>query len=100
MAISEPCTASALVTVATAVAISTSSSLLTAITLNPGSAASSVIVYDAASGTGNVLGQLLGVANGSSVSLAFESPVYASRGLTVTVAGTAATAQLHFIKSD
>lgn len=89
--INEPMMSSGQLTVATTVVIS-APALLGAVVLNPGSAASSITVYDNASaGSGTILASLLGVANGASITLPLDFPIYTTRGLTVVVAGTAAT---------
>jgi len=94
----EPSTTSDSLTVATTSVIA-APALLHSLTLNPGSAASSVILYDNASaGSGTVLAQLLGVANGASITICFPSPVCANKGITATVAGTAATANFTYTK--
>lgn len=99
MAIAEPTTSSGLITVSTTV-IHGSPALLSSLILNPGSAASSVIIYDnATAASGTVLAELLGVANGSSVSMGWNAPVYSTRGLTMIVAGTGATATCSFTKA-
>lgn len=72
-------------------------SVLLSITLNPGSAASTVVVWDNASAaSGKILWQLSGSAAGSSVSLDFSHPTQALNGLTVVVSGAAATASINY----
>ncbi len=92
----EPCTSSGSLAVGTT-AVSTKPGLLCNIVLNPGSAASTVTIYDnpsAASGT--ILWSMVGVANGSSIPVEFSAPLVASLGLTVVVAGTVATALIGY----
>lgn len=77
--------------------ISTLPGLVCNVILNPGSAASTVTVYDnpsAASGT--VLWSAVAAANTNSVSANLSSPIVANKGITVVVAGTAATAVVTF----
>lgn len=66
---------------------------ITGVILVPGSAASSVILYNDA-GTAAVAGEelikLSGVANGESVSVSFDHPIHASKGINAVVAGTGA----------
>lgn len=98
MAMTEPSTSSGLLTVATT-AVCVAPCVLTSIILNPAAAASSVVIYDNASAaSGTVLGELLAVANGASVSQAFNSPILATKGLTVVVAGSGATATVSFAR--
>lgn len=74
--------------------------VLTGIALHPGSATSSIKVYDnksAASGT--VLFELVAPANTATILEAFNHPINALNGLTVVVAGTAATAHILYQKT-
>lgn len=74
--------------------------LLMSLTLNPGSAASSLTVYDNASaGSGTILASLVGSASGSSIPFALNYPLFVKNGITVVVAGLAATAVLSYSKS-
>jgi hypothetical protein len=72
--------------------------LLCNIMLHPGSAASSVTIYDNASaGSGTVLAVLQGVASGATVIFPFDdSPPMAKNGITCVVAGTGAQAQVYY----
>lgn len=96
----EPSISSGAITVVTSLNVTSSPGLLHSVILHPGSAASSIIVYDqsgtAASGT--VLCKLLGVANGASVVAIFPAPIYTTRGIAVAVAGTAAEAVVTYTK--
>lgn len=100
MSILEPSTTSGLITVSTTVIIS-KPALLTSLILNPGSAASSVVCYDnATAGSGTVLAELEGVANGASITFTPISAIQASAGITIVVAGTSATATLAYQRSN
>lgn len=73
-------------------AVSDKPAKIHAVILNPGSDASSLIIYDNASAaSGNVLVKLVGAANTSSVSVTFDCPVAANTGIYVDVTGTAAS---------
>jgi hypothetical protein len=96
----EPCTPSVLMTVQT-VAVCAAPALLANVVLHPGSAASTLTVYDNASaGSGTVLAVLLGVANGASVSLPFDIPVYCAKGITCVTAGTGAQSQVYYQREN
>lgn len=96
MAIQEPCIPSVVMTVQT-VSVCTAPALLTNVMLHPGSAASTITVYDNASaGSGTVLALLQGVANGASILFPFDCPVFCAKGITCVVAGTGAQAQVYF----
>lgn len=96
MSVKEPCTASVLMTVQT-VTVCTAPGLLTNIMLHPGSAASTLTVYDNASaGSGTVLALLQGVANGATVIFPFDTPVFCKNGITCVTAGTGAQSQAYF----
>lgn len=96
MALNEPSTAGALLTVQT-VTVCNAPGLVTAIMLHPGSAASTITVYDNASaGSGTVLAVLQAAANGATAIIPFDSPIYAKNGITATVAGTGAQGQVYF----
>lgn len=98
MAMTEPSTSSGLLTVATTV-VCAAPCVLTSLILNPAAAASSVVVYDNASAaSGTVLAELLAVANGASVPHGFNSGIMATKGITVVVTGTAATATVSFAR--
>jgi hypothetical protein len=93
----EPSTSSGSLAVGTT-AVYANPALLACVILNPGSAASTVTVYDNASaGSGTVLASLAGVANGASVALPLSIPIRAAKGITVVVAGTGATAVATFL---
>lgn len=99
MAQPEPCTSSGSIAVGTTVVLA-KPGLLWAANLNPGSAACSVTIYDNASAaSGNILAQILGVANGASNALPLLSPVFCKNGMTVVVAGTGALAEVYFTQS-
>lgn len=71
---------------------------LTSITLSPAAAASSVTIFDNASAaSGTIIGHLVCPASVSSVTVSFTHPVRALKGLTVTVAGTGATANVGYV---
>jgi hypothetical protein len=96
MAIPEPSTPSVVLTVQTVV-VCAAPALLTAVMLHPGSAASTITVYDnATAGSGTVLAVLQGTANGATQIIPFDSPVNAKNGITATVTGTAAQGQVYF----
>lgn len=91
-----PCTPSAVLTVQTKI-IYAKPALLCSVMLHPGSAASTLTVYDnATAGSGTILAILNGVANGASVIFPFDTPAQANNGLTCVVTGTAAQAQVYF----
>jgi hypothetical protein len=91
-----PCTSSGSLAVGTT-SISTMPGLVCNVVLNPGSAASSVTIYDnATAASGTVLFSLVGAASGSSIAAALSCPIIANKGITVVVAGTAATAFVGF----
>lgn len=97
---SQPVTSSGSLAVGTNIVIN-QPALLHSIILNPGSAASSVTVYENASAaSGLVLGALVGATSGSSVEVAFNAPIYSRYGLTVVVAGTAATAIISYKREN
>lgn len=99
MAMQEPCTSSGSLAVGTTAVIA-APALLQSVILNPGSATSTVTVYDNASAaSGTVLVSLTAPASVSSVPVSFNSPIYSTKGLTVVVAGTAATAVIAYTKS-
>jgi hypothetical protein len=99
MAMQEPCTSSGSLAVGTT-AVLAKPGLLHSVILNPGSAASTITVYDNASAaSGTVLASLVAAASTSSVSVSFNSPIYSVNGLTVVVAGTAATGIVGYTKS-
>lgn len=63
--------------------------------LNPGSAASTLTVYDNTAGSGTILVALVAAANGTSVFCpSIDVPV--GIGITAVLAGTAATAEIWF----
>lgn len=101
MAMQEPSTSSGLITVSTTVIVG-APALLSSLILNPAAADCSVIIYDnATAASGTVLAKLLAVAatTSGSVSVSFNSPIYSTRGLTMIVAGTGATATCSFTKA-
>lgn len=91
-------TASAVLTVQTATVYS-HPALLSNIMLHPGSAAATLTVYDnATAGSGNVIAILQGVANGATVLFPFDdSPPRCNNGITATVTGAGAQAQIYFL---
>lgn len=92
----EPATSSGSLAVGTNT-VSTKPGLLCNLVLNPGSAASSITVYDnATAASGTVLCSLLATANGQSVTASIAAPIVVNNGITVVVAGTAATATLSY----
>ena len=96
----EPSTSSGELAVGTNVVVAVPA-LLTALILSPAAAACSVKVYDNASAaSGTVIAELLAVANGASVSLQFNSPVNAIRGLVAVVAGTGGIAQVMYQREN
>lgn len=97
----DPSTSSGSLTAAAGTtAVSTMAGMLTAVVLNPGSAASSVTVYDnATTGAGTVLWAFVGAANGTSIASEFSCPIACSKGITAVVAGTGATAVLSYTQS-
>lgn len=96
MSMQEPSIPSVLLTVQTVV-ICSASALLTAVMLHPGSATSTITVYDNASaGSGTILATLQAPANTATSIIPFDSPIFAKNGLTATVAGTAAQGQVYF----
>lgn len=96
MAMQEPCVPSALMTVQTVIVCSVPA-LLTNIMLHPGSAASTITVYDNASAaSGTVLALLQGPASGATVIFPFDTPVYCKNGITCVTAGTGAQSQVYF----
>lgn len=92
-----PSTPSAVMTVQT-LTVYSHPALLTNLMLHPGSAASSITIYDNASaGSGTVLAILQGLANGASIVYPFDgTPVRANNGITCVVTGTGAQAQVYF----
>lgn len=74
--------------------VATGPAKVTAVTLKPAAAACSVSITDGASGT--VIAELAGLANGASVVLPLVCPVAANTSIVVIVAGTAATAVVHY----
>lgn len=100
MAFTEPCTPSVLLTVQTVV-VCASEAMLCNLMLHPGSAASTLTVYDnATAASGTVLAVLQGVANGATVTFPFDgSPVACQKGITAIVTGSGAQAQVYFQKA-
>lgn len=100
----EPCTQSVVLTTVTTpgLGIVTGAARLCHIMLHPGSATSTVTIYDNATATsGTVLALLQGVANGSSVSIPLSyTPVLCKNGISAVVTGTAATAQIFYQLGD
>jgi hypothetical protein len=95
--ITEPSTSSGELAAGTTV-VYANPALLASLILNPGSATSSVKVYDNSSAaSGTIIAELVGAANGASIPLSFDSPIRSLRGLTVVVAGTGATALITFL---
>jgi hypothetical protein len=92
-----PSSTSAVITVQT-LTVYTKPALLTNIMLHPGSTSATLTVYDNPSaGSGTILALLQGVANGATVIFPFDdSPPRANQGLTVTVTGTGAQAQIYY----
>lgn len=92
-----PSTPSVVMTVQT-VTVYAKPALLCNLMLHPGSAASTITVYDNASaGSGTILAFLQGVANGATVLFPFDgSPPRANNGITCVVTGTGAQAQAYF----
>jgi hypothetical protein len=92
-----PSTVSPVITVQTLVVVS-GPALLSNIMLHPGSAASTLTIYDNASaGSGTILAILQAVANGSTVIFPFDdSPPQSKNGLTCVVTGTGAQAQIYY----
>lgn len=97
--INEPCNSSGELAVGTTVVLGTPG-LFYHVVIHPGSAACSVKVYDnATAGSGTVLLEMLGVANGASVPSSLVAPIMANKGITAVVAGTGAVAHVLFSKS-
>jgi hypothetical protein len=97
--INEPSSVSGSLTVATTV-VSSKAALLTGVMLNPAAAASTVTLFDNGSaGSGTMLALLTAVANGTSVSVTFNSAIFCANGITAVVTGTGATAQVYYVKS-
>lgn len=72
--------------------------ILKSVILNPSAAAASVIIYDnATAASGTVLVSILAVLSGSSTTWQCDDGVVANNGLVAVVAGTGATAILHYI---
>lgn len=96
-----PCTSSASLAVGADRVVSNLPGLLCNITLNPGTATSTVTVYDhpSASSGATVLWSMSGAANDTSTGMAFSVPIVASKGIVVVVTGTAATAFVGFTQS-
>jgi hypothetical protein len=82
------------VTTALAVQVLDAKGYLLGITLNPGTDASSVTVYDNDEASGTALYKLVGAANGSSLTRLFIAPVKFNTGLHVVVTGTNAVAYI------
>lgn len=92
----EPCTSSGSLTVGTTTVTSTAS-LLCSVVLNPGTAASSLTIYDNASaGSGTVLYSCVAALSTNSVVCNLPRPINALNGITAVVAGTGATAVLGY----
>lgn len=71
--------------------------VLCSLTLNPAAAACSVTVYDNASAaSGTIILELVAPASVASTSIALTHPINTLNGLTVVVAGAAATATLAY----
>lgn len=92
-----PATSSGSIAVTAGAVVSAMPGLLCNVILNPGSAASSVTLYDNASAaSGTVLWSAVAAASTNSVSSNFSIPVAVSKGIYIVVAGTAATAVVTF----
>lgn len=92
-----PSTSSGSIGVTAGTAVATKAGLLCNVVLNPGSAASSITIYDNASAaSGTVLLSLVAAASSSSVTANINYPIVACNGLFVVVAGTAATAVISY----
>lgn len=97
--IAEPGTSKALAVGTTAVIAH--AALMTQIILTPAAADCSIIVYDHPSAaSGNVLATLKAPASAASVSVSFNTPVWAGAGLTAVVAGTGALAYVVYIREN
>jgi len=80
-------------------AVCASPGYLCTLALHPGSAACSATVYDnATTNSGTILFELLGTNAGSSVTISFNHPIYATKGLYVALSGTGAKAHITFAK--
>lgn len=98
MALPEPSIPSVVMTVQT-LSVVAAPALLTAIMLHPGSAASTLTIYDNASaGSGTVVAVLQGVANGATVIIPFDSPIWVGKGITCVTSGTGAQSQVYYQK--
>lgn len=90
-------TSSGSIGVTAATTVSANPSVICSLTLNPAAAACTVTVFDNASAaSGTVLASLVAPASVGSVSLPLTHPINATKGLTVAVTGTAATAILTY----
>lgn len=87
----QPVTSSGQLAVGTT-AVVAAPALLHCLSLSPAAAASSITVYDNASAaSGTILASLESPASVSTVSLPLNSPIFSKFGLTVVIAGAAAT---------
>lgn len=91
-----PATSSGSLAVGTNVVLADAGRLL-GVTLVPAAAACSVIVYDnAATAAGTVVATVAGVANGATNTWDINAGIAINSGLVAVVAGTGATAILHY----
>jgi hypothetical protein len=93
-----PSTSSGVIPTATPTVVQSKPGKLHNVTLNPGSAVSSVIIYDSEDTTTSgrtVLAKLISPANGATISLGGEEAIIANRGILAVVAGTAAEAVVY-----
>lgn len=74
------------------------SALVYGVTLIPAAAASSVVLYDTATGTaaGTEMAKAQAVANGESVTITFNQPVSAENGIYADVTGASAAYIVYF----
>lgn len=97
---SQPVTSSGSLAVGTNAVIN-QPALLHSVILNPGTAASTVTVYENASAaSGVILASLVAPLSTASLNITFNAPIYSRFGLTVVVAGTAATAVISYKREN
>lgn len=74
--------------------------ILTAVMLLPGSAASTIVVYDNASaGSGKILVQLVAPASTATNMIDFKHPIDALNGLTIVISGTSASGSINYART-